>query len=622
VSLVNLAQKPHASTSTYYATRIQEIVESEALLMRQDRYLTHLRLILFVISAGCLTMGVLSDDSNLWFGGAGLSFLAFVFAIAIHDRVTEHLERDRERRRLLEENVARIQRDWSNLPLPAVSVPADHAAVATDLDLFGRASLFQLLCTAHTRMGIEVLRDWLLTRAAPDVLRGRNEAVTELANQQPFREAVNLEARLLARSRSGPHRFVQWAESEPWLACRPGLKWASRVLPTLLVVFLLLTFWEIVPRSVGGSILCLVLIANVTLSIFFAGSVHDIYVSISTQDQEERRYRRLFALMSEMPDRGLALQSVKLRTAEQGGGALRGFRALGRIVWLTNTNLSSLKFVVHVCLQTAFLWDFHVLALLEWWQRHYGPHARVWFEALGELEALISLAQLRHDCPHWTFAKIDEQADCLSARGLGHALLRDDVCVVNDVEVGPPGSFLLVTGSNMSGKSTLLRAIGLNVILAHAGAPVCACHLELPPVTLETSMRIRDSLEDGVSFYMAELQRLKQVVDRADQMASVENDRLLYLLDEILLGTNSRERHIAVVRVISHLLQCRAIGAISTHDLELAGAPLDNACRTVHFRETLHDEPGQPPMTFDYRLRPGIATTSNALKLLEIVGLD
>jgi DNA mismatch repair ATPase MutS len=273
-------------------------------------------------------------------------------------------------------------------------------------------------------------------------------------------------------------------------------------------------------------------------------------------------------------------------------------------------------------LQITLLWDFHVLAVLERWQRHYGPHIRAWFLALGELEALASFASVARDNPHWGFPTLDETSEKLTAREIGHPLLADKARVTNDVEVGPVGTFLLVTGSNMSGKSTLLRSLGTNVVLAQAGAPVCATELQIPPVLVETSMRIRDSLQDGVSFYMAELRRLKQVVDQAEIMADAPDRRLLYLLDEVLQGTNSKERHLAVVRVMAHLLECGAIGAISTHDLELATSdPLSGVCQAVHFRETLQDVDGKQSMTFDYKLRPGVATTSNALKLLEMVGL-
>ena len=218
---------------------------------------------------------------------------------------------------------------------------------------------------------------------------------------------------------------------------------------------------------------------------------------------------------------------------------------------------------------------------------------------------------------------VDVQAgSTISAQQLGHPLLADTSRVANDIELGPAGTFILVTGSNMSGKSTLLRAVGLNVILAQAGAPVCGTSLRMPPVELATSMRTHDSLADGVSFFLAELQRLKQIVDHSRR--NQQGSRLLvYLLDEVLQGTNSVERHIAVSRVINHLVEHGSIGMVSTHDLELGrSAELGEACRTVHFRESFIGSDGSEKMTFDYILRPGLASTTNALKLLKLVGLD
>jgi DNA mismatch repair ATPase MutS len=284
-----------------------------------------------------------------------------------------------------------------------------------------------------------------------------------------------------------------------------------------------------------------------------------------------------------------------------------------------------LSHLVHGVVQAVTLWDFHVLDAIERWQARSGSQARAWFAALAEWDALAALATAAHDNPTWTFPEFSPDAAeaLIVARGLGHPLLPTAGCVVNDISLGPPGTFLLVTGSNMSGKSTLLRAIGLNVVLAQAGGPVAARSFRLPPVVLATSMRVEDSLADGTSLFMAELVRLKQIVDAASrQRAAGHERRLLFLLDEILHGTNSVERQIAVRRVMVHLLQQGAIGAISTHDLALAGvAPLDRAGKAVHFQESFHDSPSGRRMTFDYTLRPGLATTTNALELLEIVGL-
>jgi DNA mismatch repair ATPase MutS len=294
-------------------------------------------------------------------------------------------------------------------------------------------------------------------------------------------------------------------------------------------------------------------------------------------------------------------------------------RRLGRAAGLAVPPSSML----YVPLQALLLWDVHVLAALERWKREGGQEARRWLQSLGELEALSALAGLRHDNPDWIFPVVDAHADSYRATNLGHPLLRDDVRVGNDVTIGPPGSFLFVTGSNMSGKSTLLRAIGVNGVLALAGGPVCARTLAMPPVQLWTSVRVQDSLERGVSFFLAELQRLKLVVDAATAARESGGPRVLYLLDEILQGTNTAERSVAARRIIGYLVDQGAIGAVSTHDLALADDPrLAAAANAVHFTDTIGEGPDAPPMAFDYHLRTGVATTTNALRLMRLIGLD
>ncbi|NJM05678.1 hypothetical protein HC891_05035 [Candidatus Gracilibacteria bacterium] len=294
--------------------------------------------------------------------------------------------------------------------------------------------------------------------------------------------------------------------------------------------------------------------------------------------------------------------------------------------------------MLYLVFQFTTLLSLHTLWLLEGWQQTAGGRLAGWLRALGTFEALGALATLHHDQPEWAFPTIDAHAEALEAKGIGHPLLADKVRVANEVQLGPPGSFLLVTGSNMAGKSTLLRALGLNIVLAQAGGPVCARAMLLPPVELATAIRVQDSLEEGVSYFMAELRRLKQVVERAEELergSGVRSQnseeaahpdvprRLLYLLDEILHGTNSGERQIAARRIIRHLIDQGAIGAVSTHDLELASTPeLAEATVAVHFAEDFRRTPAGPEMRFDYKLRPGIATSTNALKLMEIIGLE
>jgi DNA mismatch repair ATPase MutS len=299
--------------------------------------------------------------------------------------------------------------------------------------------------------------------------------------------------------------------------------------------------------------------------------------------------------------------------------APEAMRMLNRILGFADLRRGAA--LLHFPIQAFTLWDFHWLFATERWRRSAGSRVEGWLAAAGELDALSCLAAIHHDHPDWVFPTLTAER-IYEGEALGHPLLPSDRRVANDVRVGPPGTVLLVTGSNMSGKSTLLRAIGVNAVLAEAGAPVCAAALRMPPCDIQTSIRIQDSLERGVSYFMAALARLKRVIDAAEGQAAGRPEArvLFYLLDEILQGTNSAERGIAVQAVAGHLLDSGAIGAMTTHDLNLASEePLRSHARLVHFTEIV-DPDGT--MRFDYRLREGLATSRNALRLMKLIGID
>jgi len=297
--------------------------------------------------------------------------------------------------------------------------------------------------------------------------------------------------------------------------------------------------------------------------------------------------------------------------------ASRALAQLERLVALSDVRHSVW---IYVPLQSLLLWDFHVWWALDRWRRRHGRQVRAWLDAVGQVDALCGLASLAFDHPAWAWPVLDAGATRIEARAMGHPLLADAVRVTNDVTIGPPGRFLLITGSNMSGKSTLLRAIGLNVLLAQAGAPVCATSLRLPRLSLRTSMRVSDSLELGLSLFMASLVRLAEVVDAA--RVATPDLRVCYLLDEVLQGTNSAERQVAVRSVMHHLIASHAIGVVTTHDLELAADPsFTSHADSVHLEETLSGRGDAITMTFDYTLKPGPARAGNALQLLRMLGL-
>ncbi len=488
-------------------------------------------------------------------------------------------------------------------------------STAADLDLLGAVSLEHLLNTPGTAVGRATLRRWILNPATVETVRSRQEAVAELAPLVEQRQDVMLQGRLLGQSGGGYDQFIDWAEDEPWLSKRRGLVWIARLL-TVLTIGLLIAQIAGLPAFPA---LIAVIVVNLAVSYTVglrAGADLDRVVA---RQNVFGVYAGIFDLIARQPFQSVELQRVQQALGSGDNTAGGQLRRLARLMPLVEIRRSMFFFIV----QALTLWSFHVLWLLERWQGQAGQDVRGWLAALGEAEGLIALATLRFEQPDWVFPSVVEGGGArFAARNLAHPLLPSDAAVGNDVEIGPPGTFLFVTGSNMSGKSTLLRAIGVNATLAQMGGPVSAAEMQLPPVLVASSMRVQDSLDQGVSYFMAELRRLKAIIDRADQTEARQARPLLYLLDEILQGTNTSERRVAARQVILHLLRSGAIGAVSTHDLTLADASdLAVASAPVHLTESFTDGPNGPTMDFDYTLRPGIATSTNALKLMALVGL-
>jgi predicted ATPase len=575
--------------------------------------IAHLRLATFLAGAAWVVWTLSHHATPTAFAVAAVLFTSFGALVVWHARVEDRAEWFDALRQTNDWASARVDRRWEDLPAgdPPAGADLSHHPYAIDLDVFGRASLFQWLGPLATPAGSGRLASWLLAPAPGDEIRARQAAAIELATLREWREALAAHG-VLARGARQPEvdRFLAWAEGAP-----------HHRLPHLQAIVFLLTgaIWALLLAFATGlvdaALWLLPLLAGIVLSFATAGRVQSAFDRAGAGQRALSRYAALFEHLGAPRFEAVRLRDLQERLSAGGVAAPGCMRRLNRILGFAD--LRSGAALLHFPIQALTLWDFHVLFALERWRRVTGPRIRGWFDALADVDALAALATVRHDNADWCQPEI-EAAPVYLARRLGHPLIVPDRRVSNDVEVGPPGTVLLVTGSNMSGKSTLLRAIGLNAVLAQAGAPACATALRLPPADLQTSIRVTDSLELGLSYFMAALARLKGVVDAAERPRP--GRVLLYLLDEILQGTNSAEREIAVLAVTRHLLEAGAIGAMTTHDLNLAARePLRSAARLVHFAETV-DEQGQ--MSFDYRLREGIATSRNALRLMKLIGID
>ena len=603
--------------SNWYATLAAGHRAQRAGQARAVERLGAVRLATFVAAVLAVARWASSNVArNEWLAAALIVTAAFVWMVRTSRRAKHRLHRTDDLIALADAGGHRVARAWDRLPngrWPAE--PAAHP-YAVDLDVFGPASLTQLMPPMSDTPGRATLRAWLVAPAEPEQIRARQRAVDELRDRYEFRDELAMAGMRITATPDGVQQLARWAAATGWLTRRPALLAASVVVPlaTMALVvaqttgFVAHAYW-IAPALVGW-----------ILTVRSGRSLTASFAPVVGQANALRRYAGMARLVAGERFASPALLAIHQRLAGPPRPAHLSMRALTALADCTELRLSPMLYFV---VNTLTLWDFHVAHLLERWQRTHGRRVADWLAALGELEALSALATLAFDNPEWSFSEIAPRDHAtVDAEALGHPLLPPAVGVRNDVSVGPAGAILVITGSNMAGKSTLLRSIGLNLVLSQAGSAVCARRFVHPPAGLYTSMRIDDSLERGVSHFMAELQRLKAVVDAADAARSDAPRALVYLLDEILHGTNSAERTIAARYVLSHLARTGAIGAVTTHDLQLVDAPeLAAVARHVHFSEQFTRTGGVPAMSFDYTLRPGKATSSNALKLLELVGL-
>jgi hypothetical protein len=590
-----------------YATRLARHAEERDALARSDSRLADVRLYV-VIAAGVAAW--LAFGRHWFTPWALLAFgIAFAALMVRHERVAARLALARRRVAFYEAGVARLEDRWRGKGIPGTRFLDPKHPYAIDLDLFGEGSLFELLCVARTRAGEDRLASWLMTPAAPDIVRARQAAVRELAPRLDLREELAL---LGEDVRGGlqPAALVAWG-AEPPAPHGRGVRLAAFGLAALTLASLAAWGW-------GAGLVPF--LAVVALARAFDWR----------QRSTVRRVRRTLS----GPARDLKLLSLMLARLEREtfespllcglrarlhGGREGGEPASARIARL-DTLAGSLEAVNNPLLAlpaALVLWATQFSLAVEAWRAENGPSLAQWLDAVGEFEALSALAAYAYEHPADPFPALLESGAHFEAVGLAHPLLPSALAVPNDLTLDrSDAALLIVSGSNMSGKSTLLRAVGVAAVLAQAGAPVRAQSLRLSPLAIGASLRTQDSLQGGISRFYAEILRLRQIVEIGDG----EAPPLLFLIDEILHGTNSHDRHQGTEAVARALVRRGAVGLITTHDLALAALTDDTAlaAANVHFE----DQMTGGRMTFDYRLRTGVVTQSNAIALMRAVGLE
>ena len=552
---------------------------------------------LLVALVGVVVAWLVFSRQALPFPVLALPIGAFILLAIQHERVS----RDQDRtRRAIDFHAAAIRRatnDWMGKGNAGERFRDPAHPYAEDLDLFGRGSLFELIARTRTAEGERTLADWLRAAAPMDEVRARQIAVAELAGRVPLRETYALAGDDLTSQ-------VEAASIQAW-AARPPVEFfaGSRV---ALAFFVAVEILALVAWLFGFMpVHYFLLLAGGTLLLSFA--FHAKVQRVSEGLHQSAHDLALFGELAAAVEREQFTSPLLVRIHAQLSGAAQATRQLQRLVELLDSSRNQFFGVIALLL----LWAPQVSMALEAWRRKHGRQAHLWIAALGEFEALLSLSAFSFEHPEARQAELLPRGKSLRGTGIAHPLLPATQAVPNDASLHEAAPILIVSGSNMSGKSTLLRAIGLNTVLAWAGAPVCCQTLSVSPLQVAASLRIVDSLGEGRSRFFAEILRLRQILTLSSERP------VLFLLDEVLSGTNSHDRRVGAEAIIRQLLSNGAIGLITTHDLALTAMAL-NGARNVHFADDYIG--GQ--LSFDYRMKDGPVQRSNAIPLMRSIGLD
>jgi hypothetical protein len=585
-----------------YRGHLEILRETEARYKRSAAKLGPATLFFLAVSVILAGWILTTRISAIFWVSLPLSLL-ILFAIT-HERVIRAIRRCSRRIAFYERCLARIGNKWMGTGETGDRFSDPSHPYARDLDIFGVGSLFELLCTARTRAGEEILAKWLLAPAPPDEVALRNAAVGELRAGLELREDL---AVLGKDFRSGvqPEEFSGWGGGSSTL--QPGI--LQIILPLLAFLWICsLLAWAAFDLKYPA---VLISVVNLGLAGKFRRRTSQSAAAIEESAHDLKLLSQVLARIEQEKFSSPKLST--LRAVFQAGGVVASqsvARLNRRVDFLVSRRHLALKVI-----DPFVFWSLQSALAVEAWRKKFGTSVRPWLAALGEIEALSDLAGYAYEHPQDVLPEFTDEAPLFDAEGLAHPLISESRAIRNDVILGNKLRLIIISGPNMAGKSTFIRSVGINAVLAQCGAPVRANKLRLSRLAVGASVCVLDSLQGGISRFYAEITRLKVIADLTNGPLPV-----LFLLDELLQGTNSHDRRIGAEAVVRNLLKRGAVGLLTTHDLALAEIAVAMGATAANFHFEDHLEEGK--LRFDHRLSPGIVQTSNALQLMRSIGLD
>ncbi|MCJ7679479.1 MAG: hypothetical protein MUP70_02025 [Candidatus Aminicenantes bacterium] len=544
------------------------------------------------------------DSQFIWLGAFSLLFTA---GAMIHEGFIRRRTFFETLLQLNEVEIRTLHDEFPDGDEGSDFISTDHR-YAGDIDLFGRHSVFHFCSRAETPVGRRRLADWL-EHGAKDalVIRSRQEAVQELAPLIDLRQNIQAFGRLFTKKAGNTDVFQRLLEKPPVFPLEKKWIFLIHFLPILSVTLIVLAFF-VLPWYVPLAFL----VFPILLNRHFKGEKEELFQITSRNARLFKAYSLTVSVLEETEFNSGLLRRFQSGLGAAGPSASKHIRRLSFLAGCLELRRSE---VLHPILNLLFLWDLHCACRIERWRRDLALHIPEWFRVIGETEALASFACLAFNHPEWVFPQIEPEGCVYRAQDLGHFLIPVGSRINNDFKLEGAGGILVVTGPNMAGKSTFLKTVGVNLVLGLAGAPVCARSCTLSPLMLYSSMKVSDSLDKNLSLFYAELQRLKNILAGIQ-----EGERILFLLDEILKGTNVLDRQAGAVALLRQLTRYEAVGIVATHDLELTKLEkeIPDRIKNAHFDGKVEGD----QLFFDYKLRNGRCESFNALVLMRKIGID
>ncbi|WP_299822939.1 MutS family DNA mismatch repair protein [uncultured Pontibacter sp.] len=592
-----------------YRQRAEALAEQEKRAATKSRWVSWLRVAVF--AAGVATAYYLFSTGNYTAGAVSILvfYILFILVMRWHSTLDFTYQQFVLLRKINEEETDRLHGKLNAFD-GGNSFIDGHHPYTSDLDIFGQNSLFQLINRSVTSIGKLRLAEWLSAAAPAPVILQRQQAIAELASDRQLDWLQELLAlpRHFKHDEASAAGFIHWFADKSFYKQHGWLKLLVFILPVLTLAAI--AAWAY--GTVSGYIPTVFLAVQYLIGHKYRVERDDYYDKSIGIYEAMRSYTKQLQHLEQKQFSSEVLQQLQARLQQSGTKGSVVIHKLANIIDFFSWRLSTL---MSFFLNTMLMWDFVWMYRLENWRDKYLPQLEEMLEALGDMEALASIAAFQHAHPHYAIPLLSEQPFELNVQELAHPLIFSVTPVANNFAMQGAGKTMVVTGSNMSGKTTFLRTVGINMVMAQMGAPVCAASMVMAPAQVYTAMRTADNLSENTSSFYAELKRLRMLLELTEQGQPV-----FYFLDEILKGTNSRDRHAGAMALIRQLHKRNASGFISTHDLELGAMEqeLPGSVSNYSFNsDIIADE-----IKFDYKLRQGICRSFNASKLMQLMGIE